>query len=205
MKHRMRGALALGLLLLAGCGGLRREDAADRLYVLGAATEAGAPAVEGVLLLPRPVVQPGLDTERIALRRPGHELDFYAGSRWGESLPRVVGALAAQSLGGGGGFATVLGADRGAVAGDYELLLTVRRFEADYAGSGAPVAQVAFDCVLTGGVPRRVLGRCDAAAAVPAGANRMGEIVAALEAAAGQSLAQVRARATEAARAGLRK
>jgi cholesterol transport system auxiliary component len=202
MIHPRWLAAALLSVALGGCGGLRRDAAADRTYVLAAAAAAtGAPPVAGVLSVPRPVVQPGLDTERIALTRAGNELDYFAASRWGESLPRVIAALAAQSLAGAGGFATVLGADRGAVVSDYELLLTVRHFEAAYATGSSPVAHVALDCVLTAGVPRRVLGRCDAEARVPAGANRMGVIVAALEAAAQQALAEVRSEAAAAVQA----
>jgi ABC-type uncharacterized transport system auxiliary subunit len=191
----------LAAALLGGCGGLTRSIPPERIYVLSAAEAEGAAAVNAVLLLPRPVMQPGLDTDRIALAMPGHELDYYAASRWGESLPKVVSALAAQVLGGAGGFATVLGPDRSQVSGDFELLLTVRHFEARKGSSDAPEAHVAFDCVLVAGLPRRVLGRCDGAARVPAAANRQGEIVAAMESAARQALTQVRAGAVAAAAA----
>jgi hypothetical protein len=61
------------------------------------------------------------------------------------------------------------------------------------------VARVAFECVLMSGVPRRVLGRCDAEATEPAAANRMGAIVAALERAAQAALGRVREQAVAAA------
>jgi ABC-type uncharacterized transport system auxiliary subunit len=192
----------LAAALLGGCGGLTRNAEPERIYVLAPAAGSGAPAVNAVLLLPRPVMQPGLDTDRIALSRPGHELNYYAGSRWGESLPKVVGALAAQMLGDGAGFATVLGPDRAHVSGDFEMLLTVRHFEARGGDADAPAAQVVIDCVLTAGMPRRVLGRCDGAATVPAVANRQGEIIAALESAAQRALTQVRDNAVALARRG---
>jgi hypothetical protein len=79
-------------------------------------------------------------------------MDYFADSRWGESLPKVLAAFAVESVSGSGQFETVVGAEAAAVQGDFDLLLTARRFEADYA-TGAPVARAAFDCVLLGGRP----------------------------------------------------
>jgi ABC-type uncharacterized transport system auxiliary subunit len=200
--------LALATMLPACSGGLHSDAPPEQIYVLQAARggNTAAASVQAVLLVPRPVVQPGLDTSSIALARSDNELDYFAGSRWGESLPKVLGALAVESMIASGAFSTVLGDTRIAVRGDYELLLTVRHFEARYAAMNeAPHAQVALSCVLAGGVPRRVLGRCDAEAEELAAANRVGEIVAALERAAQRALTQAGAQAAELARASVRK
>lgn len=202
MKYASITTAMSSLLLLTACSGLlsSKEDTPG-IYVLRAAPASTAPvAVPGVLAVLRPVVQPGLDTDLIMLTRNGQELDNFAASRWGESLPRVVAALAVQSLAGGGGFANVAEAGRAPVASDFELLLTVRHFEAAYESVGAaPVIQVAFECTLTAGSPRRVLGRCDASASEPADGNRMGAIVAAMEKAAQRALVEVRTEAVAAA------
>lgn len=193
----------LASMLATGCGGLlHSKDDPDRIYLLRAAPAPGAAAVPGVLAVLHPAVQPGLDTDRILLTHDGQELDHFAASRWGDALPRVVAALAVQSLAGGGGFANVVDANRAVVAGDYELALTVRHFEVAYeTGRAAPVAQVAFECALVAGTPRRVLGRCDAMASEPASDNRLGAIVAAVEVAAGRALSEVRTKAAAAAHA----
>ncbi len=193
MRSMKLGAALLGVLLVA-CSGLTSKTRPDQTYVLRAAPEAGAPAVSGVLAVLRPAVQPGLDTDRIMLTRPGQELDQFAASRWGESLPRVIAALAVESLAGGGGFGTVVDSSRAAVASDYELLLTVRHFEAAFDSPKAPpVIHVAFECTLAAGTPRRVIGRCDGAAEEPATENRMSAIVAAMERAGQRAMATVRA------------
>jgi cholesterol transport system auxiliary component len=195
------GAALLSVLLVA-CSGLTTKAEPDHTYLLRAAPGSGPTAITGVLAVLRPAVQPGLDTDRIMLTRAGQELDQFAASRWGESLPRVILALAVESLAGGGGFATVVDSSRAAIATDYELLLTVRHFEADFASDTAPpVIRVAFECTVTAGVPRRVVGRCDGAADEPAGENRMSAIVAAMERAAQRALAEVRAGAVAAVRA----
>lgn len=201
MSNRIvAGLLVVGLL--AGCSLFRGGPAPDLTYVLRAAPAGEGPAaVTGVLSVMRPVVQPGLDLDRIALVRADNELHYYASSRWGETLPRVLSSLIVESLTGAQGFDTVVAAERAAVASDYELLLTVRRFEAEEAGPGAPTAHVKIECLLTAGNPRRVLGRCDTEVSEPAAANRMGEVVAALERAAQKAIAEIRSKAVAAARA----
>jgi cholesterol transport system auxiliary component len=193
-------ALVLAATLLPGCSLLKRGDEPDRVYILRAesATQQ-APAVPGVLLLLRPVIQPGLENDRIALLRGDNELNHFAGSRWSEPLPRVLSAFAVETLTGGGGFTTVVAADRVVVNSDFELLLTVRHFEAQYSSGEAPVVQVTFDCVVTAGAPRRVIGRCDAAVSEPVANNRMSEIVPALERATQKAMAEVRTKAVAAA------
>lgn len=195
---------ATGAALLAGCSGLLRNEAApDRIYVLHAAPATGAgPPVAAVLSVPRLAVAPGLDTERIALVRAGNEMDFYAASRYGDTLPKILSTLVLQSMSGGDGFTTAVSTERAALPADFELMLTVRRFEAEYAGAlSPPHAQVAIDCLLVASAPRRVLGNCDAAVTESVAADRMGEIVLALERATQKALAEVRTKAVALAKA----
>lgn len=198
------GVILLGLAALAGCGALRSDRAVDQVYVLqpGAPVAATNP-VPAILRVVRPEVQPGLDTHMIAITRPGNELDYIAGSRWGTPLPKVVAAFAVESLSRSGEFQVTVGTEPGSVQGNFELLLTVRHFEAAYAAGGAPTARVAFECVVTTGAPRRVLGRCDATAEQPASDNRVGAIVQALEKATQQVMASIGTAAAQLARAEL--
>jgi ABC-type uncharacterized transport system auxiliary subunit len=206
MRIRMmnRAAVTVSMLLLpallAGCGGLRSKAVPDSIYILNAATPAAGATVPGVLLVPRPAVQPGLDTERIALVRNDNELDYYAASRWGAPLPQVLGAFAVQSL--TGSFATVAGPERGTGPGNSELLLTARHFEAVYGAGGIPEVRVTLDCLLVSAAPRRVLGNCNADVREPAAANRMASIVQAFERATRRALEEVRSKAAAAAVSG---
>ncbi len=201
----MRSIVLVGALLLAGCGGLRSNKEVEQIYVLQAASgSAAADPVAGVLRVARPAVQPGLATSHIVLTRAGNELDYFADSRWGESLPQVLAAFAVESLTRGGLFQTVVGTTAGGVPADHDLLLTARHFEAEYVGSMVQ-ARVTFDCVLTAGNPRRVLGRCDADIIEPAADNRMRDIVAALQRAAQKAIETVGASSAALIRAELRK
>lgn len=195
LKH---GAAVVMAAALAACGGLRSDAAPEQVYVLNAVPPAAAAnPVPGVLVVPRPAVQPGLDTDRIALTRAGNELDYYASSRWGGDLSQVLGAFARQSI--AGGFATVSSGGQGVGPASHELLLTVRHFEAAYGDGGAPEVRVALECLLVATAPRRVLGSCDTDVREPAGENRMAAIVLAFERAAQRAFGEVRAKAMAAA------
>lgn len=197
----MRPALVFACLpLLASCGNVLKSDApAEQVYVLhpagpGAAAPANTMPINAVLIVPRPDVQPALASHRIALTQPGNRLDYFAGSRWGAALPQVLGALAVESLLASNTFTVVTDDSRNVGSADFQLLLTVRHFEAQYesdAADAAPRARVAIECLLTSVTPRKVVGRCDAEMLVPARANRMGEIVAALDIAAQRALTEV--------------
>ena len=188
------------LSLVAACsGGLKSSAPREQIYVLHPATAgAGTEVVNAMLVVPQPEVQPALNTQRIALTQPDNRLDYFADSRWGASLPQVLGALTVESLVASKTFAVAAGVNPGAGAGDFQLLLTVRHFEAEYSGDPkgiAPVARVSIECLLTGGAPRHVVGRCDAEAREPARENRMSEIVTALDVATQRALLEIAAKA----------
>jgi ABC-type uncharacterized transport system auxiliary subunit len=191
--HVMRGVIGVAVLVsLGACGGLLKSNASpQQIYVLHAASAVAATSGTATVSVLKPLTQPGLLTARIALTRPGNRLDYFADSRWSAGLPEVLQTFAEQSLQSSGRFASVV-IDNGATRTDLELLLTIRNFEAEYVSEGGvPRAHVAFDCLLVARQPRATLGRCDSEAMVPAEANRMGGIVAALEKAAQQAMAGV--------------
>ena len=192
-SSRLLAPLALSVLL-TGCGGLLRSTApAEQTFRLRSALPAvsSVAAIKTTLQLLPVAVQPGLDTTRIALVRPGNRLDWYADARWAGPLNDVVTALLAQSLRDSGRFAQVA-TDAAAMDADVVLAVTVRRFEAEQSAEGAlPVAQVRLECTLSSLTAHRQLAAFTATAAVPAGANRLTDVVAALEQAAQQAVAEV--------------
>jgi len=195
MKPSSRLLVPLAMsVLLAGCGGLLRSTApAEQTFRLRSALPAvsNVVAIKTTLQLLPVAVQPGLDTTRIALVRPGNRLDWYADARWAGPLNDVVTALLAQSLRDSGRFAQVA-TDAAAMDADMVLAVTVRRFEAEQSAEGAlPVAQVRLECTLSSLTAHRQLAAFTATAAVPAGANRLTDVVAALEQAAQQAVAEV--------------
>jgi ABC-type uncharacterized transport system auxiliary subunit len=194
--RRKISGLGMGVALVTlatGCGGLLKSNAAaQQIYVLNVAAALGEASGSASVSVMKPVTQPGLGSNRIALTRAGNRLDYFADSRWSAGLPQVMETFAVQSLLASGKFAVVVG-DEGGARTDLDLVLTIRHFEAEYAldEGGLPRAHVALDCLLVTRMPRVTLGRCDSEAIVPVTANRMGAIVVALEQAAQQAMSGV--------------
>ncbi len=138
----------------------------------------------------RPQAAPGLDTEHIALRRSAQRLDYYAASRWPAPLPDFLQSLAIEALRASGKF-RIVQADRATFAAEQVLQIEIRRFQAEYAGEGAPVVHVQLLATLGRRNDRSVLAIVNAESAVPAAENRMQAVVAAFQKAAAAALADL--------------
>ncbi len=138
------------MLALAGCAGLLRSTApALQLYVLTSPPtaivsgdgdpKASAPVVPRssgpTLRVARPLSGPALNSDRIALLRPGNRLDYYAGSRWSAPLADLVSDLELTVLRADPAWSAVAD-DRSAFNADYLLQTSIDRFTAQYAAEG---------------------------------------------------------------------
>jgi cholesterol transport system auxiliary component len=199
MRFKMRSArgLAAGALLaVAGCGGLHSDQPPVQVYTLDPVTAESKPEAAGdaaSLLVLRPQAAPGLDTEHIALRRSAQRLDYYAASRWPAPLPEFLQSLAIEALRASGKFRSVQ-PDRGAFAADEVLQIEIRRFQAEYAGEGAPVVHVQLLATLGRRNDRSVLASVSAEGSAPAAENRMQAVIAAFQSAVGTALTDLAAR-----------
>jgi cholesterol transport system auxiliary component len=184
---------AVAALLLSGCTVLKSNAQPDQTYALrpAPAPATSRPAPVGVQLL-RPSIEPGLDSIRIALSRPGNRIDYYAVARWTGTLSDVWQSLAAQRFRASGAFANV-DTDRGGFGAQYVVAVTVRRFEAEYGADdqAPPTARVLLECTVGDRAERRTITSFDIATQAPASANRQGAVVEALERAANDALTQL--------------
>ena len=205
------GALALLAAQLGGCGGLLHSNAQpEQTYYLRApAADTAAPAAAPVanpdalavsLRVGHPSADPGLDSPHIMLVRADHRMDFYVGSRWAAPAPDLVEALAVQTLRGSQQWASVEDS-RSPFPSGYLLQIAIRRFDADYtAGGAAPTVHVVLDCIMGRREGREVVATFVASGSAAAGANRLSEVVAAFEQAAGAALTALAQQAAAAAR-----
>jgi cholesterol transport system auxiliary component len=183
------------VLPLAGCLSTGSKSPAAEIYTLTApatAPASAAPAPTAVLSVLRPETAAGLHSERIALLQAGHRLDYFAASRWSGPLPELVQTLAMEALEGGGRFRSVQ-TDAAPFAADYVLQLQVRHFEADYSGTGPPVAHVAIDATLGRSSDRAIVQTLAVESSVPAAGDRMLNIINAFEQASSTALQQLAA------------
>lgn len=180
MRTILLAALAA---LAAGCfGGLKDEVPAPLLYRVQAPALAPGAPVAADLMVAVDGTAPGLDGSGIAVRWSGNRLDYLAGARWADDVPALVGSALVESLAASGRARSVQG-EVGRFRATHTLVIEVLRFDADYAGGGAPVAHVALAATLGRASDRRVLASFTVAASEAATENRQSTVVAALDAA----------------------
>jgi cholesterol transport system auxiliary component len=183
----------------AACGGslFKTQLPVTQTYQLGALqsqASAVSEPLDALLLVARPIVAPGLDTDRIALVHPGRRLDYYAGSSWGAPAPEVIQNVVVASLQNTGRLRGVQ-RDLANFRPDFILQLDVRAFQAQYENGGAP--RVRVDLIATIGRlnDRHSVLTFAAVSDEPAAANSMTEVSSAfdraLQSATGTLLAQV--------------
>ena len=191
-----------GMITLTSCGGLLETTLpAPQAYVLRLAPNPNAAvptANVGSVQVHRPEAGPGLDSDRIVLLRSEQRFDSYAASRWAAPAPVMVESMILQALRADGAFASVLG-DNSPYSPQYDLRVTLRRFEADYSsGGGVPTVYVTLDATLGRHRDRELVANFAVQQSVRADEDRMGAVVAAFEKA---TSAAVHALASEAAAA----
>lgn len=188
---------------LAGCfGGLKDTAPQPLVYRVGAPELPGGDALAADLVVARPDSAPGLGASGIATRWPGRRFDYYAGARWADDLPAMVQSALVESLAGARRLRSVQG-DLGRFRATHVLAVTVQSFEADYSGGGLPSASVALAVTVGRQSDRRVLASFTIAAREPAAANRLAEVVAAMDAAFARAVAETATRSFDAIAADL--
>ena len=194
---KVTAAATLACLAAACTGSLfKTQLPVTQTYQLGALQPqpSEAPPLDALLLVARPIVAPGLDTDHIALVHPGRRLDYYAGSSWGAPAPEVIQNVVVASLQNAGRLRGVQ-RDLANFRPDFVLQLDVRAFQAEYTNGGAPHVRIDLIAAIGRLGDRRSVLTFAAVSNEPAAANTMTEVTAAfdraLQAATGTLLAQV--------------
>lgn len=143
--------LSVALLLLTSCGSvLPKGDPAPRLYTLNAAAIKRAEAVPVLpvsLKIIRPQIAPGLDTERIALRRDHNQIDYYAGVKWASDASAMIQSVLVENFENTHRLKSVSN-DLVTLKSDYTVLTDIRDFQVDYKKSNQPKAHIRMTVTL---------------------------------------------------------
>jgi cholesterol transport system auxiliary component len=207
-------SIALLCVALCACGSLfQTKIAPPTMYMLGmnpkpaadaapaAAAAAGAAALPLDLVVLKPHVRSGLDTDRIALLYPDRRLDYFANARWSGPMDELMQELAVQEFRALGAFRNV-SSDASVFASSDWLEIDVTDFQAEYASAGAvPSVHVRLLARLGSSADRQVLARFDADARETASDNRLSAIVDAYNRACEQALRKLVAASVEALKA----
>jgi cholesterol transport system auxiliary component len=179
MNHLRRLLIAASLALTACSGLLHSTAPALQLYVLAPPETVPASAHTGpTLWVARPLSGPALNTDRIALLRPGNRLDYYTGSRWSAPLADLVSDLELKVLRADSAWSAVAD-DRSTFNADYLLQTSIDRFTAEYEGqTGAPTIRVELHALLIRRADGTLVGSFAVSEQGTAQENRMASVVA---------------------------
>lgn len=141
-------ALGVATFLLTSC--LTSNIPAPTLYVLNPQnTELGTQSSSPVsIIIERPSVVSGLNTDRIALiKNNGRELDYFAGARWNGQLDRIIQDFIIESFESDYDIIEVDASSRHQKA-DYMVVTKIRDFQAEYGDSvdSPPKIKVTIIC-----------------------------------------------------------
>ncbi len=179
-RVRSIGAVVACALLLAGCALLQPPGPAPETYDLTAPSDFGRiGSSRAQLLIANPSAVGVLDTERIVLRPDPAVITYLRGAQWADKLPRLVQIRLVEAFENTARIRAVGRPGEGLLI-DYQLVLDVRRFEAD---TNSGLAIVEFSAKLLNDRNGRVVAtRLIGGQASIAGSGK-DEIVLALDAA----------------------
>ena len=204
---RLTAALVLATLACAGCAGslLESHNEAPEVYRLsGPAVADRGQRTAHVISIERPRAAASLDSDRIAVRRPGSRFDYDSGVRWAESAPEMLQHLLVRSIAADGRFAAVVAAPS-RVPADRLLDSELRRFEAEYPpGDAAPRVRVEIQASLLDVRSTRRITSFVSSAEAEAAENRQAAVLEAFERATAEALQGAVQRLRDSAEEGVR-
>jgi cholesterol transport system auxiliary component len=143
MKHIV--IVSVAVLMLSGCGSvLPKGEPAPRLYTLNATAaqpETNIAVLPVSLKIMKPQIAPGLDTERVALRRNDNQLDYYADVRWAGDASTMIQSLLVENFESTKRLKSVSN-DLVTLRHDYTLLTDIRDFQVNYKNHNKAQARI---------------------------------------------------------------
>jgi len=151
-NQRLRRSLAgllLGSAILLGSCQFPGGGEPSNLFTLTPKNtfSEGLPSVDWQLIVEPPIAAAGLSTSRIALQRSPVTLEYYANANWTDVAPLMIQTLLIESFENTG---KIVGVSRESTTlrADYLLKTELREFQAEYDGSGPPLARVRINAKL---------------------------------------------------------
>ena len=179
-----RATLAIvAALLLGGCSILGPKPEPGTIYAPDPRVSAAPqwPTVDWQLTLSRASASEMTDSLRIAVRPHPNELQVYKGASWARTPTTMVEDAVLRALEDSGRIPAVARQGAG-VAGDYKLVLDLRRFEADYTVNGAvPTATIELNAKLLHAPDHTLVAARTFLQAPPAASTAVPDVVDAFE------------------------
>ena len=152
-------AAALSLALLASCsvlGSQQRDPVTIYAPRVTIAPDPSWPSVTWQLAISKPNAARVVDSPRIAVRPVPGELQVYKGVTWSQPSTDLVEDTVLRALEDSGKIGAVARTGSG-IRADYKLVMDLRRYEADYAGSTVPSATIELTAKLLHTTDQRIV------------------------------------------------
>ena len=188
MKTSLRRITACALplatmLLLSGCsvlGSQQRDPVTIYSPLVQVNADPAWPTVDWQLAVVKPTAARVVDSPRISVRPTPGEVQVYKGVSWSQPSTDLVEATVLRALEDSGKIASVARPGSG-IRADYRLVMDLRRFDADYAGTALPSAIIEINAKLLHTTDQRVVASHTFLKAEPVGSTDIPSVVAAFE------------------------
>ena len=181
---RLRPLLAVAAsLALAGCSVLgSKQSDPTTIYAPQPqiAIDPSWPTVAWQLSVSKPTAARVVDSPRIAVRPVPGEIQVYRGVSWSQPSTGMIEDLVLNALEDSGKIASVARPASG-IRADYRLVLDLRRFDSDYAGSPLPSAVIELNAKLLQSSDQRVVASRTFLVSKPATTTAIPQVVEAFE------------------------
>ena len=150
---------AAALALLSGCsvlGSQQRDPVTIYAPQVTVVPQPSWPSVNWQLVVAKPTAARVVDSPRIAVRPVPGELQVYKGVTWSQPSTDLVETTILRALEDSGKIPAVARLGSG-VRADYKLVMDLRRYEADYAGSAMPSATIELTAKLLHTTDQRIV------------------------------------------------
>jgi cholesterol transport system auxiliary component len=182
----------LGVGLLAGLGACQLPGSRPpprEFRVTPKTTFDPLPTVDWSLAIARPSATPSIDTSRIAMKRTGVEVEYFADARWVDRPAALLQPLLVQSFRNSGAIA-VVGDDRAAFRPNFVLNTDLVAFQV-IEEEGQQAARVVIASSLMEMPRREVVGTTEIGRTVAAAGRDLNAITAAFDDALGKVMKRV--------------
>lgn len=178
--------------LVSACslGGGTRQPATLYAPDVRIRADPGWPSVHWQLMVIKPTAARVVDSPRIAVRPAPGELQVYKGASWVQPATDLVESTVLRALEDSGRIPAAARAGTG-IRADYKLVMDLRRFEADYAGTAVPSATIELAAKLLDSHDQRVVAARTFQQVRPADGVEVARVVAAFEQALGALTAEL--------------
>jgi cholesterol transport system auxiliary component len=182
-------AAVAATLVLTGCGVVPGTGTPPRVFVLSPKTtySPDLPKADWQLTVDLPVAEAGLNNQRIALQRNALTLEYYADANWVDTAPAMVQRLLVESFENTGKIVAV-GRQSVLLRSDFNLLVDLREFQAEYNGDGPPKVHVRLNGKLVRMPQRTIIGAMTAEFVEPAKGTDLNSVVDAFDEALGKTM-----------------